>query len=79
MARKTIRDAAYDVLASSRGPANYREVAERMERAGHRPARNAKNPEGQFRRSVWVALTRDSRVVKVGPGMFDLASRNPKR
>lgn len=79
MARTTIRDAAYEILASSRGPANYREVAERMRRAGYQPARRAKNPEDQFRRSVWVALTRDRRVVKVGPGMFDLASRAPKR
>lgn len=79
MARTTIRDAAYKTLASSRGPANYREIAERMRRAGYQPARSAKNPEHQFRRSVWVALTRDSRVVKVGPGMFDLASRTPKR
>jgi hypothetical protein len=79
VARTTIRDAAYEVLASSRRPANYREVAEQLQRAGFRPARQAKNPEGQFRRSVWVALTRDDRVVKVGPGLFQVADRKRAR
>ena len=79
MAHKTIRDWAYETLASRPGPANYREIADRMQRAGHRPARSTRNPEGQLRRSVWVALTRDNRVVKVGAGTFDLASRKPKR
>jgi hypothetical protein len=77
--RTTIRDAAYQVLASSRGPANYRDVAEQMQRAGFQPPRSAKNPEGQLRRSVWVALTRDDRVVKVGPGVFDVADRKRTR
>jgi hypothetical protein len=79
VARKTIRDSAYEVLASGRGAANYREVAEQLQRAGFQPARQAKNPEGQFRRSVWVALTRDDRVIKVGPGLFDVADRRRER
>ena len=74
--RGTIRDSAYKTLARSSGPMNYREIAERMRRAGYRSTRSG-DAEDQLRRNVWVALTRDYTVVKVGAGVFDLASRKP--
>ena len=73
MAKATIRDRAYEVLAASKVPMNYREVAEQVARAGHRS--RATKGQDQLKRSVWVALARDDRVVKVGSGTFDLANR----
>jgi hypothetical protein len=72
---KSIKNTAYEILAASGGPTHYRRIAEQMRKKGFAPAPDVKNPGRQFVRSVWVALTRDDRVVKVGPGTFDLAKR----
>jgi soluble P-type ATPase len=75
VAKATIRDRAYEILASSSGPMNYRDIAERVRAAGYKSRRLATGSQDQLKRSVWVALTRDERVVNVGSGTFDLAKR----
>jgi hypothetical protein len=70
VAAKRINEWAYDVLAGDGGTKSAGQIAEAMLRAGYEP-RGTKN-EGQLRRSVWVALSRDARVKKVGPGTFAL-------
>jgi hypothetical protein len=65
--RPQIRELAWDILKSG-GVMSAGEVADQMVANGYRPA-DAKDPN-QLRRSVWLALDRDSRVTKVAPGRF---------
>jgi hypothetical protein len=76
MARVTIRNLAFTTVASDGKPKTAAEVTERILRGGYQP-RDTKNPQ-QLRRSVWVALSRDERVKKVGAGQFAAKNRrNP--
>lgn len=70
MSHSTIKDRAYAVLTAGDGPMNYRAIAATLRGQGVSSAPRVKNPDKQFHRTVWVALTRDDRVQRIGPGLF---------
>jgi hypothetical protein len=66
MPRQTIGDRAYEVLASRGDAMSYRDVAAALEHRSLQPDEHGRRPVGQFDRSVWLALSKDPRVTKVG-------------
>jgi len=77
-AGKSLADWAEEVLLDSDGPRRYREIAAEIHGRGFRHARTPKSPD-QLGDSVWTAMYEDGRkrFVKVGRGVWDLASRHP--
>jgi hypothetical protein len=71
---QSLADWAESVLRDADGPMPYREIAAVIRSRGFEHSRQPKNPE-QLRDSVWSAMFEDDRFVKVGRGIWDLASR----
>jgi hypothetical protein len=69
VATKSIRDWAFDIVSADESPKTAVDVTTRMLQKGYSPRRTTKS-ESQLRRSVWLALSRDERVRKVGRGLF---------
>lgn len=72
---KSLADRAFEVLKDEGEAMRYREIAAVIKSRGFRHAREPKNPDKQLSDSVWTAMHEDTRFVKVGRGIFDLAER----
>jgi hypothetical protein len=72
----TQSDWCEDILKRSEGPRRYGDIADQMYAEGYRHAVTVKNPDRQLKDSIWVAMDEDDRFLKVGRGVFDLASRH---
>jgi hypothetical protein len=71
---RSLADRAEEVLINNGGPMRYREIAAEIRGRGFKHAHTPKNPN-QLADSTWSAMYEDSRFVKVGRGIWDLASR----
>jgi hypothetical protein len=73
---RSLADRAAEVLADNGEPMRYREIAAEIRGRGFKHAYTPKNPN-QLADSVWSAMYEDraKRFVKVGRGIWDLASR----
>ena len=74
---ETQADWCEDILKRADGPRRYGDIADQMYDEGYRHGVTVKNPDRQLKDSIWVAMNEDDRFVKVGRGVFDLASRQP--
>ena len=74
---KSLADWAEEVLLDSDGPMRYREIAAEIRGRGFQHSHEPKNAN-QLADSVWSAMYEDSRkrFMKVGRGIWDLASRH---
>lgn len=72
---ETQADWCEDILKRSTGPRRCGDIADQMYEEGYRHAVTLRNPDRQLKDSIWVAMNEDDRFVKVGRGIFDLASR----
>jgi len=69
--RPTIEEQSVDILREAGGPMNYREITKEVMR--RRPVGSA-TPEN----TVYSVFFRSERIVRVGPGMFDLRERHSR-